>query len=220
MVWKATLAGALLVLGGCASTSATPGFRDVAKTVEQRTGYRPRWNRDTPADREVGRRIASLLDAPLTVDGAVQVALLNNPSLQDLYEDLSLAQADVVQAGLLSNPVFSADYTAAERDAISPNLILGLTQSFLDLLLIPAKKKVAASQFDGAKFRVGRESGMGDMMEMGRPKNTLPMMSGAGPFGPIAMGGMFTVLKVREGLTSYEDPGWYKQPPGTGARKL
>jgi manganese oxidase len=57
------------------------------------------------------------------------------------------------------------------------------------------------------------------MMEMGRPKNTLPMMTGTGPFGPVEMGGMFTVLKVRAGITSYEDPGWYKHPPGSVARK-
>ena len=64
------------------------------------------------------------------------------------------------------------------------------------------------------------ETGMGGMMDMGRPKNTLPMMTGDGPFGPIEMGGMFTVLKVRAGITSYEDPGWYKNPPGSVARKL
>ena len=63
-------------------------------------------------------------------------------------------------------------------------------------------------------------TGMGNMMEMGRPKNTLPMMTGTGPFGPIEMGGMFTILKVREGLTSYDDPGWYKHPEGTVARKV
>jgi FtsP/CotA-like multicopper oxidase with cupredoxin domain len=59
------------------------------------------------------------------------------------------------------------------------------------------------------------EKGMGDMMEMGRPKNTLPMMTGTGPFGPVEMGGMFTILKVRAGITSYEDPGWYQHPAGT-----
>ena len=64
------------------------------------------------------------------------------------------------------------------------------------------------------------QTGMGGMMDMGRPKNTLPMMSGTGPFGPIEMGGMFTVLKVREGITGYEDPGWYKHPAGTVARKV
>ncbi len=50
--------------------------------------------------------------------------------------------------------------------------------------------------------------------------NTLPMMTGTGPFGPIEMGGMFTVVKVRENLTSYdEDPGWYEYPKGTVAFK-
>ncbi len=50
-------------------------------------------------------------------------------------------------------------------------------------------------------------------------RNTLPMMTGEGPFGPIEMGGMFTVVKIREGITSYEDPGWYEHPEGTVAWK-
>jgi FtsP/CotA-like multicopper oxidase with cupredoxin domain len=64
------------------------------------------------------------------------------------------------------------------------------------------------------------ETGMGGMMDMGRPKNTLQMMAGRGPYGDIEMGGMFTVLKVRDGLTSYDDPGWYAPPEGTRARKV
>jgi hypothetical protein len=65
------------------------------------------------------------------------------------------------------------------------------------------------------------ETGMGGMSEMAEmmpgPKNTLPMMTGTGQFGPIEMGGMFTILKVRAGITSYDDPGWYQNPPGTVA---
>jgi hypothetical protein len=58
-------------------------------------------------------------------------------------------------------------------------------------------------------------------MEMSLPENTLPMMTGDGPFGGIEMGGMFTVLKVREGQArnDYKDPGWYKHPAGTVARE-
>ncbi|MEK6593673.1 MAG: copper oxidase [Pseudomonadota bacterium] len=70
-------------------------------------------------------------------------------------------------------------------------------------------------------YMVMGERGMADMgeMEMPIPDNTLPMMTGTGPFGPIEMGGMFTVVKVREGLArnDYKDPGWYKNPPGTVA---
>lgn len=144
-------------LAGCASTDAGPGFRDVAGIVHQRTGNSLRWNQATPEDRRAALAVHDLLFRPLTVDGAVQIALLRNPRLQAIYEGLSIAQAEVVQAGLLSNPVFSAGLTTAEREALDPNLIVGVTQSFLDLLLIPAKKKIAASSFDEAKYRVGAE---------------------------------------------------------------
>jgi hypothetical protein len=70
-------------------------------------------------------------------------------------------------------------------------------------------------------YMVMGERGMADMseMEMPLPDNTLPMMSGRGPFGPMEMGGMFTVVKVREGLAraDYKDPGWYQHPKGTVA---
>jgi FtsP/CotA-like multicopper oxidase with cupredoxin domain len=63
------------------------------------------------------------------------------------------------------------------------------------------------------------ETGMGDMagMSMPVPKNSIPMVGGDGPFDVITMGGMFTILKVREKLESYEDPGWYQYPPGSVA---
>ena len=59
---------------------------------------------------------------------------------------------------------------------------------------------------------------MGDM-EMPLPDNTLPMMTGQGPFGGVEMGGMFTVVKVRKDQKpdDYTDPGWYRHPPGTVA---
>jgi FtsP/CotA-like multicopper oxidase with cupredoxin domain len=64
-------------------------------------------------------------------------------------------------------------------------------------------------------------AGMADMgsMEMPLPDNTLPMMTGFGQYGPVEMGGMFSVVKVREGLAKddYKDPGWYKHPAGTVA---
>lgn len=54
----------------------------------------------------------------------------------------------------------------------------------------------------------------------GAVPNTLAMMMGTGPFGPLEMGGMFTVLKVRDRLDSYDvDPGWYEYPAGSMARK-
>jgi hypothetical protein len=64
------------------------------------------------------------------------------------------------------------------------------------------------------------EKGMGGMHHATGPRNWVPMMTGKGQFGDIEMGGMFTVVKIREGLTSYADPGPYRYPPGTVATKV
>ena len=61
------------------------------------------------------------------------------------------------------------------------------------------------------------ETGMAGMGEMGMPvpPNSIPMLGAPGKHGYIDMGGMFTILKVRDNLASYGDPGWYQNPPGT-----
>ncbi|MCG8505132.1 MAG: copper oxidase [Sphingomonadales bacterium] len=67
--------------------------------------------------------------------------------------------------------------------------------------------------------------GMGEMgrhLEMGHmaiPENSIPMVGADGPYDYITMGGMFTILKVRDALTGDEDPGWYELPEGTQARR-
>src|SRR5262249_38941769 len=64
------------------------------------------------------------------------------------------------------------------------------------------------------------QQGMSGMTEMGMkvPPNSVPMVGGIGPHDEITMGGMFTIFKVREQLSSYDqDPGWYAGPPGTQA---
>jgi manganese oxidase len=70
-------------------------------------------------------------------------------------------------------------------------------------------------------YMVMGDKGMHEMveMEMPIPDNTLPMMTGKGPFGPVGMGGMFSVVKVRDNVLpgDYKDPGPYKHPPGTVA---
>ena len=58
------------------------------------------------------------------------------------------------------------------------------------------------------------------MGHMKGPENTLPMTVGQGPFGPIGMGGMFTVVKIREHLTASADPGWYDRTDVPRARRV
>lgn len=74
------------------------------------------------------------------------------------------------------------------------------------------------------QYMVMGERGMAEHaeMQMEIPENTAPMMTGQGPFGPIEMGGMFTVVKVRKDQPrgDYSDPGWYEHPEGTVAYEV
>jgi cobalt-zinc-cadmium efflux system outer membrane protein len=80
----------------------------------------------------------------LTVDAAVQVALLTNRALQVSYEKLGLAQAALVQAGLLRNPVFAGQGRFPGRPPAGTNLELAVVQDFLDVLTLSARKSLAA----------------------------------------------------------------------------
>src|SRR5438445_9371096 len=145
----------LLSLGtfvGCAHVDPNPAFRELANTVHLRTGKRVQWNRGNAEDAQAQAAVASLLKRPLTADSAVQVALLNNHNLQATYEELGIAQADLVEAGLLRNPIFTF-----ERRLPGQALEADLLKEFIDILLLPLRKRIAAAQFTAAKFRVGHE---------------------------------------------------------------
>lgn len=149
------IVASLALLAGCASTSAQPAFKDVAHEVEARSGHKIRWDQDTAEDKEVEKAIDALLGRELTADAAVQVALLGNPSLRAEFEELAIAQADLVQAGLLKNPVFSIGRTAWEAEHLSPNIFAGIEQDFLDLITMPMRKRVAGTQLEATKLEVG-----------------------------------------------------------------
>ena len=97
-----------LFLSGCASMALNAGFQDVRAT--SKSGIRSRYfgTMEPNWTRKQQEKLRSLLKGKLTADDAVQIALLNNRDLQAVYSDLGVAQADLVQAGLLSNPIFDA----------------------------------------------------------------------------------------------------------------
>ncbi len=94
-------------LAGCATFSEDGGFGTVERTAQERIGKAVKWGR-TNTDRDaIDKRVAELLAQPLSVDDAVQIALLNNKGLQAGFYDLGISEADLVQAGRLRNPHFS-----------------------------------------------------------------------------------------------------------------
>jgi len=140
------------VLAGCAHVDPNPAFRELANTVHLRTGKRVQWNRGTAEDAQAQAAVSSLLSRPLTAESAVQIALLNNHTLQATYEELGIAQADLVEAGLLRNPIFTF-----ERRFPGQAAEIDLLKEFIDIVLLPLRKRIAAAQFEAAKLRVGHE---------------------------------------------------------------
>ncbi len=98
---------AAMLLAGCAGFSPDGGFAPVQQTVQPHIGQELRWARSAQDQAHIDRRVAELLAQPLTMDGAVQLALLNNRGLQAAFFELGIGEADLVQAGRLPNPGFS-----------------------------------------------------------------------------------------------------------------
>src|ERR1700675_34518 len=144
-----------LGLGGCATLRPHPGFTDVEKLVAERTAAKVEWRDGGPADAEVAERIKATLAKELTSDAAVQVALFNNRKLQAVYQSLGIAEADLVQAGLLPNPVLNADVRFGVGVS-GTGADIGMVQEFLSVLQIPLRKRVAGAAFEAAKFEVAR----------------------------------------------------------------
>jgi cobalt-zinc-cadmium efflux system outer membrane protein len=148
----------MIVLGvfltGCVSVPPKGGFDQVQQAAAQRLGRKVQWNQDTEDDRAITQAVQSLLHRPLTVDDAVQIALLNNRRLQATYEELGVAQANLVQAGLLRNPRFSGSFEPSVSSGPVPVIGLELTQDFLDLFFVGLRKNIAALEFEAAKARV------------------------------------------------------------------
>jgi outer membrane protein TolC len=107
-----------LVLAGCASVSPDPGFGDVQAAARAHLGRELAWTRE-PAEREALRaQVGALLARPLSVDDAVQVALLNNRGLQAAFAELGIAHAELLRASRPANPHVSLLNASRAHDGV------------------------------------------------------------------------------------------------------
>jgi cobalt-zinc-cadmium efflux system outer membrane protein len=147
-----------MVLTGCASVPVEKRFEDFMTEVSERTGHVPEWSGVTTDETAVAEAVESMLAEELTAEEAVHIGLLYNRRLQATYADFGIALADLVQAGLPPNPV--AEIIVRFQEESEFNLRAWeviVVQDFLDVLLIPLRKKVARAEFEQAKLEVTRE---------------------------------------------------------------
>lgn len=156
---KGRAAGALLlvaqVLGGCASFSADGGYGAVASTVRERIDKDAVWVRSDKEADSVRANVRKLLEKPLTVDDAVQIALLNNKGLQATYAELGIAEADLVQAGRLRNPKFAYLHVHGGAEV---RIERALTFDFMQLITMPMATRLERRRFEATQLRVAIET--------------------------------------------------------------
>lgn len=122
----------------------------VAALVQKRIDKHVCWHKDD----EILSYINFLLEEDLDCNAAVQIALLNNPRIQAGFEEIGVAQADVVQAGLFRNPILAGFVRFPVSNNSATNTEISVTQSFIELFLIPLRKKVAQRDFEKAQAHV------------------------------------------------------------------
>ncbi|MBI1731988.1 MAG: TolC family protein [Gammaproteobacteria bacterium] len=146
-LWLALAAAG--TISACASAPADRGVAEVQALLNERGA--PAVSLDgATGDAD----ITSLLNALLTPERAVGIALLRNPEVRMEYARLGLVQADVLEAGRLSNPELSLSALDTNAAGESMRLGYGLVQNFTNLLLLRARSHLARGRLDQEKARV------------------------------------------------------------------
>jgi outer membrane protein TolC len=150
------LAALVLTLTGCASFSPDGGFGVVEKATAERLGtpVQLAWARQPEDLDRIAQRVDALLGQPLTMDGAVQLALLNNRGLQAAYAELGITEAEIVQAGRLPNPGFSFG-RMTKGDEIE--LERGLHVNLARLIAMPLVQRVEARRLEQVRSTVAMQ---------------------------------------------------------------
>ncbi len=140
-----------VLIAGCAHVPDDHGVEEVRGLVQERASRDIAWTPDDGA--AVDEAVAVLLDEPLTVDTATQIALLKNPDVAAAFAELGISRADLIEAGTLPNPTLfgmarfvtgSGSGTNAEVETVFP---------VLDALMVPLRRKIESQHFESAKLR-------------------------------------------------------------------
>ena len=133
-------------------------FQKVQTEVRARSAADVRWEKQMAAREETAAIVAKLLRKPLTVASAVQIALLSNRELQARFGEIGIAQADVIEAVTVPNPSVDFDVQFPVAAAHMNRYGWLVAQEFVQILMIPLKKKIAEEKLEAAELRVAAET--------------------------------------------------------------
>jgi outer membrane protein, heavy metal efflux system len=147
----------LLVLVPVLSAREPDVFVPVEQAARERSRSIITWEREKNAREQTLAEARKLLRTPLTPTTASQVALLNNQGLQSTFEEIGLAEADLIEARTLPNPRLDISARFPDKPPSGTDFEWGIAQDFLNILMIPLKTKVAKDQLTAVQLRVANE---------------------------------------------------------------
>lgn len=152
MLGRSAVGLSAIFLAGCASLSPDRGLNDVSSLTQNRIGQAAQFKKDSS---NYDAQIQPLLGKPLTVESAVQIALLNNSALKVSFAELGVAEADFVQAGRLRNPGFSFGRVSGGGDSeIDRSVMFDIA----GLLTLPMRTRIERGRFEQAKLQAAAQA--------------------------------------------------------------
>lgn len=146
-----------VLVAGCSRRIPPQDDGFVSHTIAHRIESQVEWRQGCCQKDEIQSFIQSAISHELTPDAAIQIALLNNPKVQATFEELGIARADVVEAGLLSNPFFEVEVRYPHVKRLKTNIEYLITSSLLDIFLVPLRTRLANTEFEQTKLKVSHQ---------------------------------------------------------------
>ncbi len=143
----------VLLLAGCAGVQTDKEWAKIGTFVKERAGAKARWEQTKEDGQATHAEVNAMLADGLTRKEAVQIAILNNRTLQATFEELGVAKADLVQAGFFTNPRIDGLVRFPTKGS-GTNVEAGGLVNLADLWQIPLRKRLAKTRLEAATLRV------------------------------------------------------------------
>ncbi|MDD5158272.1 TolC family protein [Sulfurimonas sp.] len=154
MVAKTVSLIGLLLLSGCSTISQQEIFDQVKHSSSSHGAKELQWIKSPEDASKVEESVWRLLEKPLQMDDAVRIALINNRALQQSYAQIGISQSDLVQAGLVNNPLLG--YSVGRSNGVTKSTI-SLDIAFLDMLWIPLRRELGKIALEEIQASIGNE---------------------------------------------------------------
>ncbi|MFA9203374.1 MAG: TolC family protein [Flavobacteriales bacterium] len=147
----------MLTMLGCSALPADRGWSDVNQLVSTRDQRLVSQPNQQIATVKLAQQVEALLAQPITADTAIAVSMLRHPMIQLEYAKLGLAQADVLEASRLSNPVLSVSAIGSNISTDQTRYGYGLVQNFTELLFLRSRRQAAQLELQRLKATTGMQ---------------------------------------------------------------